>query len=416
MAAVDTYLRIGSRFYIPGLTAQKRDQILVTIWFLATFKQFPMDELVLYPLALYFACAFARDIDALFPVLKRGGWMLFPFPIWCTLSVLWGLEAGLIVKSSLQLYLTVLISFCAALRLEQRQLVFSFMIAAGVFAVLSRFAAPGPPERGIFGSKNQMGLNMVMLWLAALCVLFDPGQRRAFRILALVLAALSLNLVFIAQSATAVLLAFGLLGLVGFILLLRGRGLLHPQVMLTLSLGLGVLIFGGALFLSTSSVDVAGIILEKFGKDATLTGRTVLWGYAFDQIRENPLLGVGHGGFWRPYDWTSLARKIYVDFHMALSARFYFHNAYLEVAVHQGLIGLAFALLAFGFGVWQTTVALLRRIDMPQAFFFSIAAMMLVRNMTEPGLMTAFAQMTMILYMGALMEARDRAGIDPGAV
>lgn len=416
LATVDSYIRVGHRFYIPGLTAQNRDQILVTLWFIVTFKQFPKDELILYPLALYFAYAFVRDFNKLFPILTHGAWVLFLFPVWCTISVLWGAETGLIIKSSMQLYLTVIICFCAAFRLERRQLIMSFMIAAGILGFLSQFFPPGSPQRGVFSSKNAMGLSMVMLWLSSLCVALDPKQHLRNRIIAGFLAVLAINLVFVANSATAVLLAFGLLLVVLFGVLIRGRGLFHPRVLLTLCLGTGAIFIFGAIVLSASSIDVLGLILEKFGKDATLTGRTILWGYAFDLIHENPLLGLGTGGFWRPYDWTSLSRKIFIDFYINLSGTFYFHNSYLEVAVHQGLIGLAIALSAFFFAIWQVVSATWRNPDMPQIFFVALATMMFIRNMTEPGLMSSFSLMTMVLYMGAVMSVREKVGIDPTKV
>ncbi|MBW6416919.1 O-antigen ligase [Celeribacter sp. PS-C1] len=392
-----------------GMSVKLRDHLLLTLWLVVTFKQFPMDELILYPLSLYFGYAFLRDIDELFPIVAKS-WVLFLFPIWCTLSVLWGVNPSTIIKSAAQGFLTVMICYCVALRLERRDVLVSLVFAAGIFAIASLVlpSTGGKASRGVFASKNSMGLNMVILWTAALCVTFDYGQHRLIRLAAGILAACALALVFISNSATAVLLAFALLLVILLSKILEGRGFLHPSILVILTLGLSFLLIGASLVFSVANIDVIGLVLEEFGKDATLTGRTVLWGYAFEQIKEHPLLGVGHGGFWNPRDWTHVSRKIFVDFHKDFNASFTFHNAYLQTAVHQGLIGLGIAITAFFFSIWQVFAAMIRKCEMPQAFFVAIALMIFARNMTEPGLMTPFALMTMVLYMGALIGVRER--------
>lgn len=393
-----------------GLSDKHRDHILLTLWLVVTFKQFPMDELILYPLALYFGYAFMRDFDKLFPIVARS-WVLFLFPIWCTLSVLWGAQTGTIIKSTAQGYLTVMICYCVALRLDRRDILVSLVFAAGIFAIASLVlpATGGKASRGVFASKNAMGLNMVILWTAALCVALDRGQHRFYRLGAAALAACALKLVFVSNSATAVLLAFALMSIVLFCLLIEGRGIFHPRVLVWLTLALGGVFLGVSLLFSVASIDVIGLVLDKFGKDATLTGRTVLWAYAFEQIAQHPLLGVGQGGFWNPHDWTHVSRKIFIEFHKEYNAKFTFHNAYIQVAVHQGLIGLGIAVLAFFYAIWQVLTAMWRRPGMPQAFFVAIALMILARNMTEPGLMTPFSLMTMVLYMGALIGVREQS-------
>lgn len=397
---------IRQKIHVPAKT---RDHVLLTIWLISTFKQFPYDQLVLYPLAAYFAFSFFRDFDQHFPVIRRS-LILFAFPAWCALSVLWGLKTGDIVKISAQLFLTVFICYCAALRLDRRQILQSLLIAGGIYGLASLLMEPtgGKAARGVFSSKNTMGLSMVLLWSTALCIALDRVQAGWLRLVALGLAAVAIVLVFRAQSATAVLLAGGTAVLILFGLATLDRGLFHPGVLLTL-LGAGAAgLIGAGLVLALHDVDLAAFILEKFGKDATLTGRTVLWGYAFEQIREHPLLGVGARGFWTPQDWTSPARRIYIDFHKEFDAIFTFHNSYLEIAVHQGLIGAAIGISAFLWAVWQVLASALRRSTMPRMFFVVIAAVLMARNMTEPGLMSAFSMMPMVLYMGALISVREK--------
>lgn len=390
------------------ISANQRDHYLVTLWLVITFRQWPYDELILYPLAFYYAWAFVRDFSAIFPLLMRS-LILFCFPVWCMLSVLWGAETALIIKSAAQLFLTVMICYCVALRLTRQQVLQSLLLAAGIYGVASLLlpSTGGIEARGVFTSKNSMGLSMVLLLAVALCVAADNQQKTLLRLVAAVLAAIALRLCFQSQSATAVLLGFGVAGIVLIGVLMRGRGVMHPAVLLGLFAVLGAVLVSLAFALALNDVDLVGVVLDKFGKDATLTGRTVLWGYAIEQIREHPLLGVGAGGFWDPYDWTSVSRRIYIDFHKTYSSRFTFHNSYLQVAVHQGLIGAAIATSAFLWAVYQVFASALRAPTMPRVFFVAIATVMMARNMTEPGLTAPFSLNTMVLYIGALMTLRE---------
>lgn len=408
MSSADLHIP-SSRSFTISLSAQRRDHILVTIWFITTFRQFAYDELVLYPLALYFAYAFARDSKQQWPLVAMTAF-LFAFPVWNLLSLLWGAQPSAIMKYTAQSFLSVMICYCAAMRLSLRHILQSLLIAAGIFAIASMVlpGTGGAATRGVFPSKNQLGLNMALLWTVALCVLLDALQPKKFRLAALSLLPIALILVFRAQSATAVLLTIGATAIIGFGLLLVGRGLGHPLVLIGVCVFFAITALGLSSFMSSQSFDAVGYILGKFGKDATLTGRTQLWGYALDLIRENPLLGVGAGGFWRPQDWTSLSRKIFIDFYKPYTATFTFHNSYLQVAVHQGLVGAAIAIFGFLWAIKEVVLASLKRTTMAHIFFVVLASILLARNMTEPGLVTPFSLFPMLLYMGALICFREK--------
>ena len=190
------------------ITPELRDHILVTLWFLVTFKQFNNDELILYPLALYFLWAFIRDFRKLFDLVMRS-LILWAFPFWWLLSMSWGVEPMQILKVGPALILTFIICYCAVLRLGPRQIMLSLLIAAGWFGILSLLADPagGVAARGVFSSKNSLGTAMVMLWIVALCVALDEVSPRWIRLAAATAALLSLRLIQVSSSATAVLLA-----------------------------------------------------------------------------------------------------------------------------------------------------------------------------------------------------------------
>ncbi len=391
---------------------RRRDFILVTLWIFVTFKQFRFDELILYPLALYFACAFVVDFKKIFPLIQRN-FILFLFPVWCLLSALWGVETEQILRSGLQLTLTIMICFTIATRLTARDLILALTITATYFAVMS-FLAPifgtGTPARGVFPSKNAMGGAMVILWLCSLCIILDRQADRKLKMFAVATTLLAVWQIRAASSATAALLAIGILALVLLFAILPRSGLLNSRVFFFSSaLLLAVISFWAASFLSIHTVDPINSVLGAFNKDTTLTGRTLLWDYATRQIEQQPLLGVGAGGFWTPYDKLSEASRIYQEFYKAPYAKFSFHNSYFEVAVHQGLVGLAIVIATV---CWVSSSLLFPRIQTgttTRVFFLCVSAILLAKSMTESDLLTPFSLLTTLFVTGGLMMSRTGA-------
>lgn len=388
----------------------RRDHVLVTLWFFVIFRQFRYDELILYPLAFYFAWAFVRDFNKNFPLIARSA-IVFAFPAWWLLSVLWGDQTELIIKSGLQLTLTIMICYFIATRLTVRDILISLLITSAYFAVMS-FLAPylgtGTVARGIFRSKNAMGSAMIILWLSSLCIIVDSAAPKMLRLAAVFAAALAAFQIYRADSATAVLLALGIFGMVFFMTVLPRSGMIRQPwfyIVVLAFLGLGLMM--ASLFFSSQTIDPINAVLGAFGKDSTLTGRTVLWQYATRQIEQTPLLGVGAGGFWTPYDKLSEASRIYEEFHKASYATFSFHNSYFEIAVHQGLLGLFISILTV---IWCVgSVLFLRYQPDPIAtvFFLCICAVTLARSMTESDLLAPFALLTTLFLIGGLNTVKN---------
>ncbi len=392
------------------LTAHRRDHVLVTIWFITSFRQFPYDELILYPLALYFAWAFVRDFPLIFPMIVRSS-ILFAFPLWWFLSLLWGDHTILILKSGLQLLLTILICYCIATRLSARDVIISLLITAGIFGVWSAIVgltSGGIAARGVFDSKNALGMAMVILWLTALCIASDPVSTRRTRAIAVAAACLAGWQIYVSNSATAVLLAIGIAVLIFFLGFIPRTGVLRrPGFYIVTLVILGAGLISLAALSATQEFTPITSILNAFGKDATLTGRTALWDYAIVQIRQEPLLGVGTGGFWTPYDGLSDASRIYTENHKAKSASFSFHNSYYEVAVHQGLIGLGILIVTT---LWIVSRILLSFGDTDRlsvVFFMCVTGITLARSITEVGLLSPFSLLSMLFIVGALVTLHE---------
>jgi len=71
-----------------------------------------------------------------------------------------------------------------------------------------------------------------------------------------------------------------------------------------------------------------------FSRDQTLTGRTDLWRPFLEYASQNPIMGVGYGGFYAP--GNAELEAITPRFIIAMC-----HNGYIAVYLELGVIGLA---------------------------------------------------------------------------
>lgn len=407
-------MRVMTRDPMSGdfqLNLSLRDQafLIGTLWFCVTIRQFKFDELLLYPLALYFGISFLlyyRHID----LLVRKGFVLFLFPIWCVLSVVWALEPGAAGRSAIQLVLTIMVCFWVVSRMTPREVLLAMFIASTMLGFMNLFAGFGAavPARGVFESKNQMGASMIVLWLTGLCMAVDRDRHALLRLAGLGVLPLAAYLIYISNSFTALTMAAMVTVIVvgGSFFIFRGS-LLRIGPFAALFVVLGVGLAGVATVASTTEVDPFQMLLDAGGKDRTLTKRTIIWAYAEREIAERPLLGVGGGGFWVGWDNSPDVRALYVDADKSRATKtFNFHNAYYEIAVHQGLIGLAIVLLPLAWATYWIFRDVIAQGGIAGLFFLSMLMVVLIRSTTESVLMAQFNQQTMLVWIGALYAVR----------
>ncbi|WP_299567645.1 O-antigen ligase family protein [uncultured Sulfitobacter sp.] len=392
------------------ITARRCDVVAMTLWFLVTFVQFRGDELLLYPLALYFALRAWQRRDEIAWLMARS-LPIMMLPLWCVISPLWAVEPLIAFKTSVYLMLTMVICYVIVLSLEPRQILYAVLAATGTVAVLNLLYGLGTGKMvpGLFPHKNMLGTNMVILWAVAVAVTLDGGAPRLIRAIGMALAALSLFLIVKSQSATALVLAVATGGgMLVAALVLLGQWL-RPLRLAAICIALAVISALAAWVLADPLGDVIGSVLDALGKDRSLTGRTVLWNYAEDQIREEPYLGVGSGGFWR-YEDSPLVRKIHAEFYKGSRTTFNFHNSFYEIAVHQGLIGLGMTLLAMVWALGWTVRGALTLGTMPAIFFLCQSAAVTIRIFAEADFYKPFVLFHMLLWIGALGLMRQIRG------
>jgi O-antigen ligase len=174
----------------------------------------------------------------------------------------------------------------------------------------------------LLGRSSAAGL-IVAVYLALV------SRTRWLRLSALaVIPLLAVSLLAAGSRGPVLGLAFGLLALLP--LVLRERA--SRRRFLPLVLGVIAAFLLVQELVPGQSVERAGSIILASGSTISSNGRTELWSTAYERFKDDPLLGVGPGGF------------------AAVAPAFYPHNLFLEVGVELGLVGIVLlvAILAFG--------------------------------------------------------------------
>lgn len=383
--------------------ARQFEHAIAIVWFLVTFTTFANDEFILYPLAIYFTYATYRDRRATFPLLVRA-WPIFLLPVWAILSAPFGVVPETAFRFAVQLFLSTLICVLFTAWMSPRRILMTAFIATGICGILSVFitAHHEGAMTGIFAHKNMLGAKMILLWTAALCIACDPWIRLLWRLVAVGLAVLAFLLILASHSATALVLALAVVATIGgFSFFSRSLDRIALGI---IALGLVAVLVPLVLDESDKMVD---LFLGLVGKSRTLTGRTELWAYATDVIRQNPVIGHGGGGFWR-YEESQLVQEIFAKFHKSPNQVFSFHNAFYEIAVHYGMIGLACIAVSLAWALSLIMALVFQRGGMPFIFFATIALVQVTRTMVESDLMRPFVLANMLIWIAACYAVKFR--------
>jgi len=182
---------------------------------------------------------------------------------------------------------------------------------------------------GVAGNKNSLGYDLMILtmflawnWIRARQM--PPGRERRREIwLSVFFLAMIAYLFKLAPSSTGIICAS--LGIT--IMLLLGYPSIQRKATGPVVLALLIMVI-----LAHVMFDIFVPLFHALGKDATLTGRTDLWGYVWE-LRGNPVVGIGFESFWLGYRSQALADIYWWKPTQA-------HNGYLETFLNLGGIGL----------------------------------------------------------------------------
>lgn len=339
-------------------------------------------------------------------------------------STAWSVAPDVTARAAAQLLLTVAIASLATGFLRPRDFVSAMAVSLLGGAVLSvllgREGIDGMTGArvflGIFASKNTMALFMSFLAIFAVAVLFDRGQHPVLRGLAAIAMIVGLPLLLMARSAGATMTTAASLAVliaVGCYARLSPRGRLAAAAVAAAVL-LPCMVLATLLALNgTLGEELSGFIASGLGKDPTLTGRTVLWQIALEQIGRRPFEGTGYYAFW--LQGNPLAEAIWRSFSIESRMGFHFHNTILEFAVELGWPGVVTVLATLVLAIVRAVRLALADRTMASGALVATLFCLVARMAGEVDMPYPFAIGTFLMFAAAAFGAdharRTEAGV-----
>lgn len=249
----------------------------------------------------------------------------------------------------------------------------------------------GDSWSGVFGHKNPFGTTMA---LTAILLYLQSVRVPKYRWLFLGLAALAIFCVQKSTSGMAKVLLIVLVCLLGFLSFIRR---LPPRLAFAC---MGVFLAIGVSLVILITENAEYIIVEKLGKDMTLTGRTYIWPLVVQAINKSPWIGYGYQGFWQP--WLPEPNPA---LHIVTPSGFiamHSHNGFLDMALDLGWVGLSLFILSLLTNIYYGVLYLTRSKEPESVLPLLIFTWIVITNITEVSINTIST--SWIFYV--LMTAR----------
>ncbi|MFC7292883.1 O-antigen ligase family protein [Hirschia litorea] len=381
--------------------AQNWEVAFVAIWFALTATLMPGLELLRYACLLTFICSSAYHWKYLLR-FSRTLWFLLLFPAWVILSSMWS-PSGQALRFGLMHAVDIIAILYIALRLSPQQIIkalFYGYLFVGFLVFMHLPELDRSYSSDAFSEKNMLGNRVFYLYAASLYILLDKKSHILERSLAGILVIPSFYSIFVVESTTNFILA------IITTVVLCAVTFLWTKIRQIQSGRLIMIVFGTvmtlilALLLLSLTQSPIDIVLEALDKDTTLTGRTTLWEDARRLISQNPVIGLGAEGFWQI--GRGDAESIMMDQGKEQGTRFSFHNSYLEIMVHLGILGLVFMLIPLTFIIYRVIKNWVSKQDLTASFFAVICCVTLLSSITESDLNNVFAINKVMLFLAGL--------------
>jgi exopolysaccharide production protein ExoQ len=351
----------------------------------------------------------ARSLKLMFR--SPGLWLV---PGFALVSVFWSQDPAATLRAAIELSLTIGIACLTAAFLRPREFVaimsIGLLFAAILSLIFGKYSVDGLSGQtvflGIFAGKNSMAMVMSLLLLFASAVLVDRNQPTLLRLAAVISSPLSVPLLMRAHSVGAFLTTG--VSILTFLLIVFFARLRSRERM--------ILLIGGALiaspfviiatilmFNSAPGNTTFSVILGLLGKDPTLTGRTVLWQIALDEISKRPFFGIGYDAFW--IQGHLLPEGIWREFLIGSRSGFNFQNTVLEVAVELGWIGASLLVITIITAIGRITRMAFADQDLATAALLAALFCLVTRTIGEVDAPYPFAIGTFLLFVIAAYGA-----------
>jgi O-antigen ligase len=224
---------------------------------------------------------------------------------------------------------------------------------------------------GPWYEKNATGQFFVWMTILSFARAAYQPQKAPFMVM---MAFVSIGLIVLTQSTTALLAALAATALFFWLILMRRA----PLVSLSM--------FGLTLIAAIPLVALVGTqggaVLEIFGKSSTLTGRIPIWNaLGTYSLAERPLLGHGYAAYWS--DAYEYGRREYIFDDIGYVAR-HSHNSFIEMRLDLGWVGACL----FAAAAIQAVVMSITRLRQSNGSYFVLPALFaaLIIGFAEPSL------------------------------
>jgi exopolysaccharide production protein ExoQ len=334
--------------------------------------------------------------------LLQGFLPLLPFWLSGLLATFWSWDFAASARS---IILWMMMALCATVTAANlptktmRTALFRFFFAATFLSCVYSVAVPAFGQesyglekvwRGLFIGKNQLG--WVSSFALVVAILF-AGLPFRLRVLLAACAALCLLQ---SGSATALVAAFCAI-IYGHVILALRRLNLSP-VLASLSAIVGTLLI--AAFIPLIFVP----ILDAFGRDITLTGRTYVWDIYLEAMRTCHGLGCGPRAFTGPNELTEPLSEALPQ----LGRIYQPHNMFIGAYGEAGIAGLLALVIGLGY---ITLVEPFRSASFTAAESGAIGMLCITGGLTETRELFAFGIGTFMLILWRAAASRDAASI-----
>lgn len=290
---------------------------------------------------------------------------------------------------------------------------FEMFVVAGTFVLLAGWAlALGKPSvgwmsyrgdwalRGFYTHKNAFGMNAMFVSFLGIGLLMSTGRGRLGRTHLIWAAGVGTASLAFSQSVTAILM----LGLALFLMMI-GRWVASARLQSHRQGRLAQAIIIAAFAVATVWI-AQSLILDFFGRDLTLSRRTVIWESLLASEGNGSLLGHGYYGFWRYVPGSSLY-EVVQRMGFATSSP---HNAFLLAWLDIGWIGLATFVSIFLATLRRSLRLLVQAPEGISALPLALTAVLLSIGTVESNLFTGqeanFILLTMIFSGAGLILRR----------
>lgn len=221
--------------------------------------------------------------------------------------------------------------------------------------------------KGIYGHKNILGHFMS---LGALVFFFLTTSSRKYLWVKWVGFCLCVSLLLLSTAKTALIVFLITIAVIPLYKAFRWNQTFALAFFIVL------ILVGGAM--ATLFLNNAETILGAFGRDTTLTGRTLLWPAVLYKIWQRPWLGYGYGGFWLGWDGESADVWRIVRWEVPHA-----HNGFLDVWLNIGLLGLLAFALSF-LATWLQALSWARRTKTAEGLWpFAYLTFLILTNLGE---------------------------------